>query len=144
MRLNTLSPSEGSKRSKRRVGRGPGSGWGKTASRGQKGQKARSGGGVRPGFEGGQQPLKQRVPKFGFRSRVGLVTAEVRLSEIAKVEGDVVDIDSLQKANIISRNIKRARVMLSGEVSRPMTLKGITVTKGARAAIEAAGGKVED
>jgi large subunit ribosomal protein L15 len=144
MRLNTLSPGEGSKRSKRRVGRGPGSGWGKTASRGQKGQKARSGGGVRPGFEGGQQPLKQRVPKFGFRSRVGLVTAEVRLSEIAKVEGDVVDIDSLQKANIISRNIKRARVMLSGEVSRPMTLKGITVTKGARAAIEAAGGKVED
>jgi large subunit ribosomal protein L15 len=144
MRLNTLSPSEGSKRSKRRVGRGPGSGWGKTASRGQKGQKARSGGGVRPGFEGGQQPLKQRVPKFGFRSRVGLVTAEVRLNEIAKVEGDVVDIDSLQKANIISRNIKRARVMLSGEVSRPMTLKGITVTKGARAAIEAAGGKVED
>jgi len=144
MRLNSLSPRGGSKRSKRRVGRGPGSGWGKTAARGQKGQKARSGGGVRPGFEGGQQPLKQRVPKFGFRSRVGLVTAEVRLSEIANMDGDVVDIDALQNANIISRNIKRVRVMLSGDISRPVTVKGITVTKGARAAIEAAGGKVED
>ena len=144
MRLNTLSPGGGSKRGKRRVGRGPGSGWGKTAARGQKGQKARSGGGVRPGFEGGQQPLKQRVPKFGFRSRVGLVTAEVRLSEIASMDGDIVDIDALQNANIISRNIKRVRVMLSGDISRPVTVRGITVTKGARAAIEAAGGKVED
>jgi large subunit ribosomal protein L15 len=144
MRLNTIGPAAGSKRPKRRVGRGPGSGWGKTASRGQKGQKARSGGGVRPGFEGGQQPLKQRVPKFGFRSRVGLITAEIRLNEIDGLETDVVDLDALKAANIVSRSIKRARIILSGEVSRPVTVKGLGVTKGARAAIEAAGGKVED
>lgn len=144
MRLNSLSPAGGSKRGKRRVGRGQSSGWGKTSGRGQKGQKSRSGGGVRPGFEGGQQPLKQRVPKFGFRSRIGLITAEVRLGELAKVAGDVVDLDGLQKANVVSRNIKRARIMLSGDISRAVTVKGIAVTKGARAAIEAAGGKVED
>ena len=144
MRLNSLSPAAGSKRGKRRVGRGQSSGWGKTSGRGQKGQKSRSGGGVRPGFEGGQQPLKQRVPKFGFRSRIGLITAEVRLGERAKVAGDVVDLESLQKANVISRNMKRARIMLSGEIARAVTVKGIAVTKGARAAIEAAGGKVED
>lgn len=144
MRLNTIGPAPGSKRQKRRVGRGPGSGWGKTASRGQKGQKSRSGGGVRPGFEGGQQPLKQRIPKFGFRSRVGLITAEIRLSEINGLDADVVDLDALKAANIVSRNIKRARVMLSGEINRPVTVKGLGVTKGARAAIEAAGGKVEE
>ena len=144
MRLNTISPAPGSNKTKRRVGRGPGSGWGKTAARGQKGQKARSGGGVRPGFEGGQQPLKQWVPKFGFRSRVGLTTAEVRLSEIAGMEAETVDLDALKAANIISRNMKRARVILSGEISRPVTGKGLGVTKGAKAAIEAAGGKVED
>jgi len=144
MRLNDLSPAEGSKRDKRRVGRGAGSGWGKTSGRGQKGQNSRSGGGVRPGFEGGQQALKQRVPKFGFRSRVGLITAEVRLGELNGVTADVIDVEALQKANIISRSIKRVRVMLSGEINRAVTLQGITVTKGARAAIEAAGGKVED
>lgn len=144
MRLNSLSPAAGSKKSKRRVGRGAGTGWGKTAGRGMKGQKARSGGGVRPGFEGGQQPLKQRVPKFGFRSRIGLVTAEVRLGELKKLDVDVIDLAALKAANIISRNMQRARVMLSGEISRAVTLKGIGVTKGARAAIEAAGGKVED
>lgn len=144
MRLNSLSPAEGSKRAKRRVGRGQSSGWGKTAARGQKGQKSRSGGGVRPGFEGGQQPLKQRVPKFGFRSRIGLITAEVRLSELAKVDSDVIDLEALTKANVISRNMKRARIVLSGEISKAVTVKGIKVTKGARAAIEAAGGKVED
>ena len=144
MRLNSLSPGEGSKRAKRRVGRGRSSGWGKTAARGQKGQRSRSVGGVRPGFEGGQQPLKQRVPKFGFRSRIGLITAEVRLSELAKVDADVIDLDALQKANIVSRNMKRARVVLSGEISNAVTVKGMKVTKGARAAIEAAGGKVED
>lgn len=144
MRLNDLSPGEGSKRDKRRVGRGAGSGWGKTSGRGQKGQNARSGGGVRPGFEGGQQALKQRVPKFGFRSRVGLITAEVRLSELNGMKADVIDIEALQNANIISRSIKRVRVMLSGAINRAVTLQGITVTKGARAAIEAAGGKVED
>lgn len=144
MRLNTIGPAPGSKRQKRRVGRGSGSGWGKTASRGQKGQKARSGGGVRPGFEGGQQPLKQRIPKFGFRSRVGLTTTEVRLGEIDGLEGDVADLETLKAANIVSRNIKRARVILSGEINRPVTVKGLGVTKGARAAIEAAGGKIED
>ena len=144
MRLNDLSPAIGSKKNKRRVGRGAGSGWGKTSGRGQKGQKSRSGGGVRPGFEGGQQPLKQRVPKFGFRSRVGLITAEVRLSEINGMSADVIDISALQSANIVSRSMKRARVMLSGGIARAVTVKGLGVTKGARAAIEAAGGKVED
>lgn len=144
MRLNSLSPAQGSKKAKRRVGRGAGSGWGKTAGRGMKGQKARSGGGVRPGFEGGQQPLKQRVPKFGFRSRIGLVTAEVRLGELNKIDAEVIDLAALQASNIISRNMKRARVMLSGEISRAVTVQGLKVTKGARAAIEAAGGKVED
>jgi large subunit ribosomal protein L15 len=144
MRLNSIGPAAGSKKLKRRVGRGAGSGWGKTAGRGQKGQKSRSGGGVRPGFEGGQQPLKQRVPKFGFRSRISLVTTEVRLSEINGLSDDVVDLNVLIANNITSRNMKRARVILSGEINRPVTTKGLSVTKGARAAIEAAGGKVED
>ncbi len=144
MRLNSLSPQAGSRKTKRRVGRGPGSGWGKTAARGQKGQKARSGGGVRPGFEGGQQPLKQRVPKFGFRSRVGLSTAEVRLSELNVMDAETIDLDALKSSNVISRNMKRARVILSGEIARAVTVKGLGVTKGARAAIEAAGGKVEE
>ena len=144
MRLNTIGPNAGSRKSKRRVGRGAGSGWGTTAGRGMKGQKSRSGGKVAPGFEGGQMPLQMRVPKFGFRSRVGLITAEVNLNEIGKVDGDVVDIGSLRAANIISRNVKRARVMLSGEIKRAVTVKGIGVSKGAKAAIVAAGGKIED
>jgi len=144
MRLNSIGPAAGSKKAKRRVGRGAGTGWGKTSGRGQKGQKSRSGGGVRPGFEGGQQPLKQRVPKFGFRSRVGLITAEIRLNEINGLEAEVVDLEALKAANIVSRSMKRARVMLSGEIGRAVTVKGLAVTKGARAAIEAAGGKVED
>ena len=144
MRLNDLHPGAGSKRGRRRVGRGPGSGWGKTAGRGQKGQKARSGGGVRPGFEGGQLPLQMRIPKFGFRSRVGLVTAEVRTSELAKVDGDAVTLEVLQKANVVRRDMRRARIMLSGDVTRAFNVSGddIKVTKGARAAIEAAGGSV--
>jgi len=148
MNLNDISPAAGSHKTKRRVGRGAGSGWGKTAARGQKGQKARSGGGVKPGFEGGQMPMQRRVPKFGFRSRVGLVTAEVRLSELGKVKGDEVSLASLQAANIVSRSIKRVRIMLSGEVSRAVTIKGekgcIKVTKGAAAAITAAGGTVQE
>ncbi len=144
MRLNTIGPNAGSKKSKRRVGRGNGSGWGKTAGRGMKGQKSRSGGKIAPGFEGGQMPLQMRIPKFGFRSRVGLITAEVTLSEIGKVEGDVVDVASLQAANLISRNVKRARVMLSGEIKRAVSVEGIGVSKGAQAAIEAAGGKIEN
>ena len=144
MRLNELHPGAGSKRAKRRVGRGPGSGWGKTAARGQKGQKARSGGGVRPGFEGGQLPLQMRIPKFGFRSRVGLTTAEVRTSELNRVEGDEITLDSLKAANVVRRDMKRARIMLSGDVGRAVSVKGddIKVTKGAQAAIEAAGGSV--
>ena len=144
MRLNTIGPAEGSKKTKRRVGRGAGSGWGKTSARGQKGQKSRKSGGVRPGFEGGQQPLKQRVPKFGFRSRVGLTTTEIRLGEINGMSADVVDLQALMSANLVSRGVRRAKVILSGEISRPVTLKGLGATKGARAAIEAAGGKVED
>jgi large subunit ribosomal protein L15 len=143
MRLNTLKPAAGSKQTKRRVGRGAGTGWGKTAGRGQKGQKSRSGGSVKPGFEGGQMPMQRRVPKFGFRSRIGMVTAEVRLGELAKVEADVVDLAALKAANVVSRNIKRARIMLSGGIDRAVTVRGLGVTKGAREAIEQAGGKVE-
>ncbi|MDO6708901.1 MULTISPECIES: 50S ribosomal protein L15 [unclassified Photobacterium] len=144
MRLNTLSPAAGSKPSAKRVGRGIGSGLGKTCGRGHKGQKSRSGGSVRPGFEGGQMPLKQRLPKFGFTSRKSLVTAEVRLSELAKVEGDVVSLETLKAANVITKNMETVKVVLSGEINRAVTVKGVRVTKGAKAAIEAAGGKIEE
>lgn len=144
MRLNTLSPAPGSTHAKKRVGRGIGSGLGKTSTRGHKGQKARKSGNVRPGFEGGQMPLQKRLPKFGFYSRMGSVTAEVRTSELAKIEGTLVNIETLEKANIIDRNIQRAKIMLSGDVGRAMTVEGIAVTKGAKAAIEAAGGSVAE
>ena len=145
MKLNELHPAQGARHGKRRVGRGAGSGWGKTSGRGQKGQKARSGGGVRPGFEGGQLPLQMRVPKFGFRSRVGAVTAEVRLGELAAVEGDAVDLAALKAANLVRRDMQRARIVLSGKITRALTVRaaGIHVTKGAKVAIEAAGGRVE-
>ena len=144
MKLNTLSPAAGSKPAARRVGRGIGSGLGKTCGRGHKGQKSRSGGSVRPGFEGGQMPLKQRLPKFGFTSRKGLVSSEIRLSELAKVEGDVVSLETLKKAGVIADNIRFAKIVLSGEVSRQVTVQGLKATKGARAAIEAVGGKIEE
>ncbi|MGF1761533.1 50S ribosomal protein L15 [Photobacterium sagamiensis] len=144
MRLNTLSPAAGSKPSAKRVGRGIGSGLGKTCGRGHKGQKSRSGGSVRPGFEGGQMPLKQRLPKFGFTSRKSVVTAEVRLAELAKLEGDVIDLATLKDANLITKNIKFVKIVLSGEIARSVTVKGLRVTKGAKAAIEAAGGKIEE
>jgi len=144
MRLNTLSPAEGSKHAPRRVGRGIGSGLGKTAGRGHKGQKSRSGGGVRRGFEGGQMPLYRRLPKFGFTSRKAMVTAEVRLSELAQVEGEVIDLNTLKAANIVGTQNEFAKVMLSGEINRAVTLRGLRVTKGARAAIEAAGGTIEE
>ncbi|MDO6425687.1 MULTISPECIES: 50S ribosomal protein L15 [Thalassotalea] len=144
MHLNTLSPAPGAKKAKKRVGRGIGSGLGKTAGRGHKGQKSRSGGSVRPGFEGGQMPLKQRLPKFGFTSRKALVHAEVRLHELNNVDADVVDIYALKNANLITRNIETVKVMLSGEITKPVTIRGLGVTKGARAAIEAAGGKIEE
>lgn len=142
MHLNTLKPASGSKQARKRVGRGMSSGHGKTGGRGHKGQKSRSGGSIRPGFEGGQLPLQRRVPKFGFRSRVGAVTAEVRLGELARVDGDTVDLAALKAANLISRNIKRARIMLSGKIARAVTVTGIAVSKGAREAIEKAGGTV--
>ncbi len=144
MRLNELSPGKGAKTARKRVGRGIGSGLGKTGGRGHKGQKSRSGGKVAPGFEGGQMPLQRRLPKFGFTSRQAQYTAEVRLNELTKVEGDIVDLAALKAADIIGDKIKRARVILSGEIKQAVTIKGLKVTKGAKAAIEAAGGKVED
>ena len=144
MRLNTLSPAAGSKSAGKRVGRGIGSGLGKTGGRGHKGQKSRSGGKVRVGFEGGQMPMQQRLPKFGFTSRKSLVSTEVNLYEIAKVEGDVVDVNTLKAAGLVKKNIQFVKVVKSGEVSRAVTVKGMKVSKGAREAIEAAGGKVED
>jgi len=129
---------------KKRVGRGIGSGLGKTSGRGHKGLKSRSGGTVKPGFEGGQMPLQKRLPKYGFTSRIGRVTAEIRTSELNKIDGDVVDLASLASAGLINASIKRAKVFLAGDLSKAFTVKGIAVTKGAKAAIEAAGGKVEE
>jgi len=143
MRLNTLQPGEGSKHAPKRVGRGIGSGLGKTCGRGHKGQKSRSGGSVKPGFEGGQMPLQRRLPKFGFTSRKARFVAEIRLNELAKVSADVVTLDALKEADIIRQEIKVAKVILSGELNKAVTVSGLKVTKGAQAAIEAAGGKVE-
>jgi large subunit ribosomal protein L15 len=144
MRLNTLSPAPGSRKDAKRVGRGIGSGLGKTAGRGHKGQKSRSGGRVRPGFEGGQMPLQKRLPKYGFTSRISRTTAQIRLGELNAVEGDVVDLETLKAADLINENIARVRIFLSGDLTRPVTVKGVTVTRGAREAIEKAGGKVEE
>ena len=144
MRLNTLSPAPGSRKDSKRVGRGIGSGDGKTAGRGHKGQKSRSGGSVRPGFEGGQKPLQKRLPKYGFSSRMARTTAQVRLSELNAVEGDVVDLDALKAADLVKDSVLRARVFLSGDLGKAVTVKGLAVTKGAREAIEKAGGKIEE
>ncbi len=144
MRLNTLSPAPGRVSSKKRVGRGIGSGVGKTAGRGHKGLKARSGGKVKPGFEGGQMPLQKRLPKYGFTSRIGRVSAEIRLAELNKVDAEVIDVAALQAADLVGVNVQRAKVFLSGELNKAVTVKGLAVTKGAKAAIEAAGGKVEE
>ena len=143
MRLNTIRPAAGSNKESRRVGRGSASGWGKTSGKGHKGQKARSGGYHKVGFEGGQMPIQRRLPKRGFRSAMALTTAEIRTHELAKIADDVIDLAALRKAGLIHTRILRAKVMLSGELDKAVTLKGITVTKGARAAIEKAGGKVE-
>jgi large subunit ribosomal protein L15 len=144
MRLNTLAPAPGAKNSGKRLGRGIGSGLGKTGGRGHKGQKSRSGGSVKPGFEGGQMPIQRRLPKFGFTSRVSLVSDQVTLSEIAKVEGDTVSVETLKAAGLIKKDIQFVKVMKSGEISRAVTVSGVKVSKGAREAIEAAGGKVEE
>ena len=143
MRLNSLSPAPGSKRAAKRVGRGIGSGTGKTAGRGHKGLKSRSGGTVKPGFEGGQMPLQKRLPKYGFTSRIGRKTAQVRLHELNRVEGDVVDLASLKQADLIKDDVLRARVFLSGSIEKAVKVQGLAVTNGAREAIEAVGGSVE-
>lgn len=144
MHLNTLSPAIGSKPAPKRVGRGIGSGLGKTCGRGHKGQKARSGGSVKPGFEGGQMPLQRRVPKFGFTSRKSLVTVEVRLSELNALSEELIDLETLKKNNVIRNDKLFAKIVLSGDITRAVSVKGLRVTKGAKAAIEAAGGKVEE
>jgi len=144
MKLNELNSTDGSRKERKRKGQGNGSGNGKTGGRGHKGQKSRSGGKVAPGFEGGQMPIHRRLPKFGFTSRKAQYVAEIRLNELALVEGDVVDLAALKAADVIGEKIKEARVILSGEVKKALTIKGLKVTQGAKAAIEAAGGKVED
>ena len=141
MRLNDLTPAAGSKANRKRLGRGAGSGTGKTAGRGTKGQNARSGGGVRPGFEGGQLPIQQRLPKFGFRSRKALTTTEVRLGELDRIEGDEITLESLRKAGIINSRVTRVRIIKSGEVKRALKLPAdstsVHLTKGAAEALEA-------
>ncbi|PHS33098.1 MAG: 50S ribosomal protein L15 [Methylophaga sp.] len=143
MELNTIAPAEGSKKDAKRVGRGIGSGYGKTCGRGHKGQKSRSGGFSKRGFEGGQQPLQRRLPKVGFRSRKASTVAEVRLDTISNIEG-VVDLLALKTAGVVSVNVLRAKVIASGDIAKKVTVKGLSVTAGAQKAIEAAGGKVEE
>lgn len=143
MELNKIKPANGSKHSKKRVGRGIGSGLGKTAGRGHKGQKARAGGFHKVGFEGGQMPLHRRLPKRGFQSLTAGDTAEVRLDTLQKIAADVIDLEVLKKAGAVSRLALRAKVILAGDIKRKVSLKGLLATKGARAAIEKAGGSIE-
>lgn len=143
MRLNNLKHATGSRRPSKRVGRGMGCGSGKTAGRGHKGQKSRSGGYHKVGFEGGQMPLQRRLPKRGFHSRIAKTTAEIRLHDLSKVDGDIVDLVALHKAGIIGGAISRAKVIVSGNLDRALTVRGIGTSKGARAQIEKAGGTVE-
>ncbi len=142
MELNNLKPAEGSKKNARRVGRGIGSGLGKTAGRGHKGQKSRAGGFHKVGFEGGQMPLQRRLPKRGFKSLAAQTRAEVRLSDLDRLGVDVIDILVLKQAGLVSGLVKTGKVILSGEINKSITLNGLVVTKGAKAAIEAKGGKV--
>ncbi len=144
MRLNTLQPAEGAKQNPKRVGRGIGSGLGKTGGRGHKGQKSRSGGSVQVGFEGGQMPLQRRLPKVGFRSRKAESSGEIRLNELARLDAEVIDMAALHAAGILPHFVTRAKVFASGKLEKAVKLRGLGVTKGARAAIEAAGGSIED
>lgn len=144
MRLNSLSPAEGAKHSAKRLGRGIGSGLGKTGGRGHKGQKSRTGGGVRRGFEGGQMPLYRRLPKFGFTSLKSFHVAEIRLNDLAKVDGNEVTLETLKSANVITKDILSVKVILAGKIEKAVVVKGLRVTKGAKAAIEAAGGSIEE
>lgn len=143
MQLNTLKPGRGSKRPRLRVGRGASAGQGKTCGRGVKGQHARKGGYHKVGFEGGQMPLQRRLPKVGFRSAMKVTRAEVRLSELGKVDAEVIDLAALKKAGVVPASTEQAKLILSGEITKAVTLKGVSATKGARAAVEAAGGKFE-
>ena len=144
MRLNDLSPGKGAKKTGKRFGRGHSAGQGKTSGRGQKGQHSRSGGYHKVGFEGGQMPLQRRLPKVGFRSRMAKYSAELRLHELELPEADVIDLDVLKKANLVPAFVTKVKVIKSGEINKAVKLKGIAVTKGARADIEAAGGSIED
>ena len=144
MRLNTLKPAPGSRPDKQRVGRGIGSGLGKTAGRGHKGQHARAGGYHKVGFEGGQMPLQRRLPKRGFRSMTAKDTAEVRLHDLAKLSAEVIDLAALKAANVVPIFAKKAKVILSGKLEKPMTLRGLALTKGARDAVLAAGGTIQE
>ena len=144
MRLNDIKPGAGSRKAGKRVGRGHSAGQGKTSGRGIKGQHARSGGYHKVGFEGGQMPLQRRVPKVGFASRQARFSAEVRLHELAKVDGDVADALTLKRAGVVPQQARKIKVIASGELPRAVTVKGLQVTPGARSAIEAAGGKIED
>jgi len=144
MRLNDISPGKGAKKEGKRLGRGHSAGQGKTSGRGQKGQKSRSGGFHKVGFEGGQMPLQRRLPKVGFRSRMAKYSAELRLHELELPEADVVDLDALKKANLVPAFTTKVKVIKSGEIKKAVKLKGLAVTKGARAEIEKAGGSIED
>ena len=144
MRLNTLKPHPNSISNPKRVGRGIGSTLGKTGGRGHKGQKSRAGGYHKIGFEGGQMPLQRRLPKVGFSSRIGRVTAEIRLHELANLDADVIDLETLKSARLINKNIKHVKIILSGKLEKSITIKGLMLTKGAKTAIETAGGKVEE
>lgn len=144
MFLNLLSPEPGSRHAKKRLGRGIGSGLGKTSGKGHKGQKARAGGYHKIGFEGGQMPIQRRLPKMGFRSRINKIVDEVTLSELASINSDIIDIDVLKAHGLINHTIREVKVILSGEISSPIKLKGLRITKGARAAIEQSGGTIEE
>jgi large subunit ribosomal protein L15 len=144
MNLNSLSPDPGSKRPKRRLGRGIGSGLGKTSGKGHKGQKARAGGYHKINFEGGQMPIQRRLPKMGFKSRVGRTIDQICLSELAKLTAEVIDLNVLREAGLINSSIKDVKVILSGELTTAIKLKGLRVTKGARLAIEGLGGSIEE
>lgn len=144
MRLNTLSPGKGAKKAGKRLGRGHSAGQGKTSGRGQKGQHARSGGYHKVGFEGGQMPLQRRLPKIGFNSRMAADRAELRLHELAIPDADVIDMNVLKKAHLVPSRVTKVKVILSGTLDKAVKLKGLAVTKGARAAIETAGGSIED
>ncbi len=144
MRLNSLCPADGRIRSRKRVGRGIGSGLGKTCGRGHKGQKSRSGGSVKPGFEGGQMPLQKRLPKYGFTSRIAKTTAQVTLDEISKVGGDCVNLQSLRAAGLINSSIKRVKVFKSGTIEKAVVIQGLSITRGAKEALLSVGGRIEE